>query len=83
MANLIPKKRIDKYQLNENLKKIPDISPKERELLNKSFSKDLSGGLTEYKLRERVKKLANDKKDDIDQWELEKVKKKILENFGK
>ena len=83
MANLVPKKRINKYELNENLKKIPDISPKEREYLNKSFSKDLPDGLTEFELRERVKKLSNDKKDDIDQWELEKVKKKILENFGK
>ncbi len=83
MADFVPKKRINRHEFNENLKKISDISQKEREYLNESFSKDLPGGLTEFKLRERVKKLSNDKKDDIDQRELEKVKKKILKNFGK
>ncbi|MEK7664559.1 MAG: hypothetical protein AAB361_00280 [Patescibacteria group bacterium] len=75
--------RINKYEFDKKLRKIPEISRQEREYLNKSFSKDLFMGMTEFKYKERMKKLDKDKKDQIDRWELEKVKKKISEDFGK
>lgn len=76
-------KRIDRREFDKDLKKLREISPKERDYLKKTFNKDLFMGLTEFEFKERMKKLNKDKKDQIDRWELEKVKNKISEKFGK
>ncbi len=78
-----PKKRINKYEFNKILNSITDISNEEQAYLNQVFDKDLSSGLTEFELKEKINKLQSNKGDILDQWELEKVKKKILEQFGK
>ena len=75
------KKRIYKYEFNEILRRITDISQKEREYLNKIFVNDLIDGLTEFELRDKINKLYYNQKDILDQWELEKVKRKILEQL--
>lgn len=76
-------KRIYRYQFNEILKKIPEISPKEREYLNRVFRKELIDGLTLWELKQKINQLRLDKKDELDQWEIEKVRKKLLEKMGK
>ncbi len=75
-------KRIYRYDFNETLKKTPDISPKEREYLNRVFSRDLIDGLTPWELKQKINQLGFNKGDELDQWELENVKKKILEKIG-
>ena len=77
------KKRIYKYEFDTILRNIMDISPEERKYLNQIFVNDLIDGLTEFELKEKINKLRYNQKDILDQWELEKVKKKILEKFGK
>lgn len=73
------KKRIYKYEFNEILKKISDISVEERGFLNKVFANDLIDGLTEFELKEKIARLKVDTKDQIDRWEAEKIKNKLLE----
>ncbi len=77
------KKRIYKYEFNDILHNLADISQKEREYLNQIFASDLIDGLTEFELREKINKLSYNQGDVLDQWELEEVKRKILEKFGK
>lgn len=76
-------KKIYKLEFNELLKYIPDISLEEREYLNQVFANDLVDGLTEYELRRKIEHLKIDPKDQIDQWEAEKVKQKLLDALGK
>ncbi|MBI2049925.1 MAG: hypothetical protein HYT35_00510 [Candidatus Staskawiczbacteria bacterium] len=78
-----PKKRINRYEFNKILHSITDISDKERNYLHQSFNKHLVDGLTEYELKEKINKLQSDKKDILDNWELEQVKRKILGRLGK
>jgi len=76
-------KRINKYEFNEILKYIPEISHEERDYLNKVFANDLVDGLTEFELRQKIQHLKFDTKDPIDSFEAEKIKNKILERMGK
>jgi len=74
--------RIYRYEFNEILKKIPDISTEERAYLNQVFQKDLIDGLTEFDLRQKINSLSYNQEDQLDRWELESVKKKILERLA-
>lgn len=76
-------KKIFKNEFNELLKSIPDISLEEREYLNQVFANDLIDGLTEYELMHKIEHLKFDSKDQIDQWEADKIKQKLLGAFGK
>jgi hypothetical protein len=75
------KKRIYKYEFNEILKYIPEISKEEREYLNAIFAHDLLDGLTKWEIKEKIKHLKFDTNDPIDPQEAEKVKSKLLEKI--
>ncbi len=77
------KRRIHKYEFNEILKYVPDISPEERAYLNQAFAGELLDGLTEWELKDKISKLKYNQEDNMDQWELEKIKKKLLEAMNK
>jgi len=77
------KRRIYKYEFNEILKHIPEISQKEREYLNEAFANDLVDGLTEWELRQKIEKLKFGENDPINKWDAEKVKAKMLEKMGR
>ncbi|MDO8486622.1 MAG: hypothetical protein Q7S77_02935 [Candidatus Staskawiczbacteria bacterium] len=77
------KKRIYKQEFNEILHSIADISPKEREYLNQIFSSDIVDGLTEFELRAKISRLSYKQGDILETSELEEVKRKVLEKFGK
>ena len=76
-------KRIYKEEFNRILRSTQDISDKEREYLNNVFSRDLVDGLTEFEIKEKINSLRQNQKDNLDQWELERVKKRLLEKLGK
>ena len=73
--------RIYRYEFNEILKKTPDISTEERAYLNQVFQKDLIDGLTEFELKQKINSLSYNQEDQLDRWELESVKKKILDGL--
>ena len=74
--------RIYRYEFNEILKKIPDISIEERGYLNQVFEKDLIDGLTKFELEQKINSLNYNQTDQLDQWELAEVKRKLLEGLS-
>jgi hypothetical protein len=77
------KKRIYRAEFEELLRFVPDISPEEKKYLNQVFARDLIDGLTEFEIRRKIEGLKFDYKDQIDQWEAERVKQKLLSVLGK
>lgn len=47
---------------------------KDREFLKKTFEKDLSGGLTESKLKSKMGKIKYGTKDEVDSFGADKIK---------
>ncbi len=76
-------KRIYKFEFNEILRKIAEISQAERKYLNQFFANDLVDGLTEWEIRQKVQHLKFDEKDSVNRWDAEKVKTKLLKHIGK
>ncbi len=76
------KHRIYKDEFNKLLKTIPGISEKDRAYLNQVFSSDLIDGLTEFELREKTNRLLHNTTDILTPWEVEAIKRKILQRLG-
>jgi len=76
-------KRIYRYDFDKALKSMPDISPKEKDYLHKVFGKEMVDGLTPWELNQKIDQLQSNKKDELDQWELRGVKRKLLDKMGK
>lgn len=76
-------KKIYQGQFNQALRSISDISEEERKYLNEVFSNDLKDGLTGYELKQRIEKLRYKTDDILDPYEVEKVKKKLMEELEK
>lgn len=62
---------------------MPNISQKERDYLNRVFSKELMGGLSSLELRQKINQLYYNQKDELDRGELESLRKKLLGKMGK
>jgi len=75
------KKRINRFEFNEILRNLPNVSQKEREYLNKAFSQELLDGIDEWELKNKISKLYYNQTDGINQAELEQIKRKILEKI--
>ena len=76
-------KKIYQGQFNQALRSISDISEEERDYLNEVFAKDLEDGLTAYELKQRIEKLHHNPDDILDSYEVEQVKKKLMEELEK
>jgi hypothetical protein len=77
------KKRINRFEFNEILRNLVNISPKEREYLNNAFSQELLDGIDEWELKNKISKLYYNQEDGITPAELDQIKRKILEKFSK
>ena len=74
-------KRIYRYEFNEILKRIPDISDKERAYLNRVFNKDLIDGLTPFDLKQKIDHLRYDKEDEVSQIGLSTLRSQFNEDY--
>jgi len=74
-------KKISRRNFNKAIRSISSISNEERKYLNQAFNTDLSDGLSLYELKQRIEKLRYNQKDPLDYYEVEQVKKKLLEEF--
>jgi hypothetical protein len=74
-------KKIYRGEFNQVLNKIPNLSKEERDYLNEVFANDLADGLTEYELRQKIGQLQYKTDDPLDPYEVEQVKKKLLEKL--
>ena len=76
-------KKIYRREFNQALGKISNLSSEERKYLNEVFKSDLSDGLSEYELKQRIAKLRYNTTDSLDSYEIEQVKKKLLGELQK
>lgn len=76
-------KKIYRKDFNKALRSLSDISKEERKYLNEVFKSDLADGLTSYELKQRIEKLRHIPDDPLDSYEVEQVKKKLLEGLKK
>ena len=76
-------KRIYRYDFNKALDNMPNISPKEKDYLNKVFGRELRDGLTSWELKQKMGRLQSNKEDELDQWELQSIKRKMLDKLDK
>ena len=76
-------KKINHAEFKKALRELSDISDKERNYLEEVFKNDLSDGLTQSELRRRIEQLSHNYSDELDYWEVEHVKKKLLGELDK
>ncbi len=74
-------KKIYSDDFRKSLRNISVLSPKEREYLEKVFEKSLKGGLSKFEIKKQCGELKYKNGDPLESTEVEKVKKKLLENF--
>jgi hypothetical protein len=75
-------KRIYRDEFNNIIKELFPFSDKEREYLKGIFDKDLVDGLTEWELKDKVMKMQINQTDEVDTYEAQKIKNKLLGRLG-
>jgi len=76
-------KRIYRDEFNNILNELFPFNGKEREYAKRIFDKDLIDGLTEWELRDKVMKMQVNQTDEIDTYEAQKIRDKLLARLGK
>lgn len=74
-------KKIYREDFRKALRQISDLSDKERTYVEQSFAGDLEGGLSEFELKERCRRLMYHPGDILESSEVEKIKEKLLKYF--
>lgn len=75
-------KKIYPKEFRGALKKIPELSPKERAYAEEAFQKSLKDGLSMFELRREIEKLRHNSNDPLEPYEVEKIKQKLMEKLG-
>jgi len=75
-------KRIYRDEFNNIIKELFPFSDKERNYLKTIFDKDLVDGLTEWELKDKVMKMEVNQTDEVNTYEAEKIKNKLLGRLG-
>jgi len=73
--------KIYRDEFKRLLYKIPALSPQERSYVLGLFQDALENGLTKEELRREIYQLKKIHSDELDFSEIEKLQKKLLENF--
>ena len=74
-------KKIYRDDFKEALRKVPQLSHKERSYIEGVFSKPLENGLSEYEVKKEIGRLKHVSGDPLDSFEIEKLKQKLSEYF--
>lgn len=74
-------KKIYRDKFRKALRKISELSDKEREYVEKAFKKELGGGLSKFEIKERCRKLKHKAGDLLESLEVRKIKEKLLKYF--
>lgn len=74
-------KKIYRDDFKKILRKIPQLSPNEQHYVEGVFSDSLKDGLSEYEMKKEISRLKRVSGDSMDSFEIEKLKKKLLEHF--
>ena len=74
-------KKIYRDDFKKTLRKIPQLSPNEQNYVEGIFNDSLKDGLSEYEIKKEISRLKCVSGDSMDSFEIEKLKKKLLEHF--
>jgi hypothetical protein len=74
-------KKIYRDKFRKALRKILELSDKEREYAEEAFKEELSGGLSKFEIKERCRKLKHKAGDLLESSEVRKIKEKLLKYF--
>jgi len=75
-------KRIYRDEFNSIIKELFPFGDKERNYLKTVFDKDLVDGLTEWELKDKVMKMEANQTDEVNTYEAEKIKNKLMGRLG-
>jgi len=74
-------KKIWRSDFEKTLRKIPELSDKERAYVEGVFQRALKDGLSKYELKKEISRLKHNSSDPLDAFEVEKIKKKLMNYF--
>jgi len=74
-------KKIYRREFNKALCQIPELSDKERTYVSGVFQDSLRDGLSKEELKREISQLRHNSNDLLDSFEVEKIKKKLMEYF--
>ncbi len=74
-------KKIYREKFENALRNIPELSDKERAYVKDVFQGALKGGLSKFELKKEIGRLRYKPDDPLDSFEVEKIKKKLMEYF--
>ena len=76
-----PSKKIYRREFENALRDIPELSDRERAYVSGVFQDSLKGGLSKFELKKEIGRLRHKPNDPLDSFEVEKIKKKLIEYF--
>ncbi len=74
-------KNIYRDDFKKALRKIPQLSRNERDYIESVFDNSLKNGLSKSELKKEISQLKQNTNDPLDSFEVEKLKKKLMEYF--
>jgi len=74
-------KKIYRKDFEKTLRDIPELSKIERSYIEGVFQDSLRDGLTKYELKEEIERLKKNPNDEIDSYEIKKIKEKLIEKL--
>ncbi len=74
-------KKINRQDFEKILRSIPELSDTERAYISGVFQDSLKDSLTEFELKREIEKLRHNLNDQLDSFEVEKLKKKLMSYF--
>ena len=74
-------KKIYKDDFKKALRNIPQLSPTEQAYVQGVFQDSLKNGLSKAELKKEISQLKRNSSDPLDSFEVEKLKKKLMEYF--
>lgn len=74
-------KKIYRDDFRKALRRISELSNKERDYIERSFSNELKGGLSKFEIKQRCGELMHKTNDSLEPSEVEKTKNKLLKYF--
>ena len=71
-------KKIYRKDFDKLIRSISELSKTERSYIEGIFQDSLRDGLTKGELKREISRLKNNSSDDIDSYEIEKIKNKLI-----
>ena len=74
-------KKIYRDKFRKTLRKISELSDKERAYVEKAFKEELGGGLSKFEIERKCRQLKHKTCDLLESLEVRKIKEKLLKYF--